>query len=843
MACPRLVKLLPILISGVACAKQDAAAVLANTAADECPLSDAAEGIETLVSFMQTSVVTHRRADDVYSYVEQLLYERSRHGAWWEDSSAVAQQGALPAAMGVTLAEVAQNSSDNIAKSNATLAQPVEDGEGTATEVSPKNEPNALVWSLSVNAGLVGIAVLAGAVLRSCYPALYMRDARARGLSREGCLSGNPAAPAGVFGWMTSSARMSVDDVVMYGGLDQGMFVHFLNLALQILAAVALPALAILMPLHYHYGHNNGVGKLGKLDLMYLKEQHWFHWVHAGLVWYVVLVSELLIFYAHRAFINRRTKWLKEMPAPRATTVLVENIAMGGNTEVGMRDYFDNHVFGRPVVRDAFVVKDTSELLHWIEKLEAANQALERTWQGKVPLNGVGSVLMVRKREAEQQVERLREEIDKTDELNSNSAFVTFDSQREVIAAVKMFPSGDKEDVTVSVPPEPTDVIWSDLMVGGRPRRPWEYLGVLLLAALFAGLVAAGFGIAFASCFETLREKAPFVKSIFGGRTAVLAGPWDGVLAPFALTLLLSFIPSLLMLIFCGCFLSKAQTWLQHRVQRWYFSFTVLIVFGTGIAGAVMRHPEVAEFEDGSVLEHPMNFFTMLARSIPLSAHFYLFYVPFAWSAAAMSITRYGAFFKFLVYRRFYDEMRATQCCEPEDQDYFGIGSRSARMSFMLILALVFSTMCPLVGAFGLVNFGICRLVYPYLFVHAEMEKPDSGGLFWGTMIEHLHLGLFLFIGVMTAVLLDRGNGFGPGLLCAGSFVLLVVVYDFFQREFRWELLEIRQLQESAAAEKRKPTALNYKQPELPPPQVPLVMGTTRLQDAMAAFQTRVGAA
>ena len=53
----------------------------------------------------------------------------------------------------------------------------------------------------------------------------------------------------------------------------------------------------------------------------------WLYWVHACIVWLVVVAVQGWLHQATKEFPPRRWRSLKTMPAPRANTVLVENLS------------------------------------------------------------------------------------------------------------------------------------------------------------------------------------------------------------------------------------------------------------------------------------------------------------------------------------------------------------------------------------------------------------------------------------------------------------------------------------------------------------------------------------
>merc|ERR1719198_1785306 len=115
-----------------------------------------------------------------------------------------------------------------------------------------------------------------------------------------------------------------------------------------------------------------------------------------------------------------------------------------------------------------------------------------------------------------------------------------------------------------------------------------------------------------------------------------------------------------------------------------------------------------------------------------------------------MNLTRYIQLTKFLGFRKLYTEKEAREMSEPEDQDYYGMGSRSARFTINMSIAIVYGTLSPPVMMLTLINFCICRLVYGYLIPFAESKKPDTGGAFYVSQLKHLFVALGIYAVMMT---------------------------------------------------------------------------------------------
>merc|ERR1740123_156971 len=189
-------------------------------------------------------------------------------------------------------------------------------------------------------------------------------------------------------------------------------------------------------------------------------------------------MTQFLIFDAMRRFMDLRACWLADMSAPRATTLLVEEIPEGKNTEAEMRRYFDDLVFRRPSVRVVHVVKDTSELDPLLQRIEVLRLELVKKGPEKPSI-------MAELAGLETSTKILREQLDATDELNTYNAFVTFRDRQDATIALKIFSPDDEEEIVATVPPAPEDVIWRDLLADPVRQTLRDYLGMTCIAGLF----------------------------------------------------------------------------------------------------------------------------------------------------------------------------------------------------------------------------------------------------------------------------------------------------------------------------------------------------------------------
>merc|ERR1711957_1149662 len=158
----------------------------------------------------------------------------------------------------------------------------------------------------------------------------------------------------------------------------------------------------------------------------------------------------------------------------------------------------------------------------------------------------------------------------------------------------------------------------------------------------------------------------------------------EGLAPTMGLQLMVAFLPTILLLIFRSFFILRADAWSQTRLQKWYFWFQIVFVIMITAIG-----DSVVEFTT-TIFTDPIAVFGMLAETMPHATHFYMNFLVLQWTTHAMNLLRYVPLSKFLGFRKvFEDEEDARAKAEPEDQDYYGLGSRSARFTINMVIGNV----------------------------------------------------------------------------------------------------------------------------------------------------------
>lgn len=651
-----------------------------------------------------------------------------------------------------------------------------------------RSDLSAFLSSLMTSTCMVVITMILFSALRLRFPQVYAGKVDADDASKNF---------PGFFAWVLASSRVTSDVVEATAGIDQAMFLEFTNLSLRILFVIGVPMLCIITPLNWAFGGRfarNNI--LSRIEVLNVEDGHpWLFWVHALSVWFVVMAVQRCIFGAMGAFMKRYWAWLREMPTPRATTIMVQNIPVEYRSDDKLENYFNN-LFGARVVSEVHIVKHAPHLAKLMDEHSVMKICLDeahfstRSGAATSFMDMAGSIHDY----AEHNAQRLKELSDQIAEertriqvqaasgaegIYSNSGFVTFNNRREAELALKaMNVAATDTPLVVSVPPDPADVIYKDFRRGAESdQRGQALIGYALIALLFLVYVP---GVAAILAVASLDDKAAHLLGTWmpgPGARAV----WGGILASFCLQVAVSLVPSLLASLFSRFFLMRAESWLQLAIQRWFFHFEmVYVLLVTLVASALMR---LDPRPTGTIKLWPLV--CSFSAALPLATRFYLSYIPVQWLSHATCILRPMQLLKFMVYSSTCGAERAKELSEPEDQDYYGIGTRSARLSFMLVLCLVFCSISPLLCTLGCINFAICRLVYGYLLAFAEKPKAEQGGAFWCAQLQHVQQGMFLYISLMVGILIVRAGTPWPGALAATSGMFMYVSYARFNALLR----------------------------------------------------------
>mmetsp|Transcript_47808 Transcript_47808/g.102477 ORF Transcript_47808/g.102477 Transcript_47808/m.102477 type:complete len:792 (-) Transcript_47808:98-2473(-) len=694
----------------------------------------------------------------------------------------------------------------------------------TGMAMNGEDDWSGFLIALITTCGALGFFLGIGSYLRLRYPLIYSNNVL------KGFAPANP--PPTAFSWLKASLHVTIDEATDSIGLDNAMMLEFTHLGMRIMATIGIPMIIIGGLMNLIFGGNaaendylsylsfgNVCTKESKVDscLTLKRGGPDLYWVHAFMVWGVVYIVQSSVHRAQRDFLPRRFNWLRGLPEKRANTILVTGIPEEFQSDQKLKEFFSTMLPGDDKVAQTYSVKETSGVRGLACELKAARKGLVESKAAWTNAGGTESARpMVREsllgakvdaieyysrrvEELKPVVREAQAEIMKqsmvTGGVNLSTGFVTFRHRHDAEIALRLELSSDQDEWVMLTPPEPTDILWNDLTQDPIAQKGRTIIGYLLLAGFFFAYLPIIIGITNIAKIINLGPFQPI---------------WQGLAPTLGLQFMVAFLPTFLILIFQFFFTVYAEAWTQAKLQKWYFWFQfVFIILATAVG------QNIVEFIK-TLFQDPTSVFAVLSDTMPYATHFYMNFLVLQWFSHGMNFTRAVPLSKFILARALYDDEDARELAEPEDQDYYGIGSRSARWNISLLVGIIFGTLSPPICLFCFMDFLVMRVIYGYLICFAETKKADLGGVFWSQNLRNIFFGNLCYTILMTGVLARRATSWGPAVIAAPTILYVLLSLRRFDEAFSWEKLPFSELM-GALAEKRKTRDMEgtYSQPEL----------------------------
>jgi len=671
----------------------------------------------------------------------------------------------------------------------------------TGMTMNAVGDLEAFVSALITNIVSVLVFWLIFSWLRKTYPIIFY-DNSLKGIT--------PELPETMWGWWGPTLALKIDDIAEQMGLDCAMMIEFTHWAMKLLLWIGIPMFFVIGPINCLFGgYAAGDDHLSYLSFGNVENGSNLYWMHSVVIWYVVIQVRNAVYRGMKEFLPRRVKWLRTMPLIRSNTILVESIPDEYQTEKNLADFWKK-LLPHVTIKSTYIAKDTVELKSIMAVKNAAKTCLQKA---ENVLANTGERPTIKEsffgerkdeiehwqKKIEEANEQIKAERDRINEdaktpggVNSSSGFVTFSSSSDAELALRLSGiSHDSDAWELYSPPSPTDILWDDLTQDDTAQEFRTMIGWVCVVALYFAYMPCVIGI---TNIAKVLDWGPL---------------WQGLAPTLGLQVMVAFLPTFLLLIFRSFFTLRADAFAQHKLQVWYFWFQIVfVVLATAVGQNVRGFMQ-------TLAEKPFAIFGVMAKTMPYATHFYMNFLVLAWATHAMGMMRYVPLTKYKVALKIWDEQGAKQVAEPEDQDYYGMGGRSARWAIFMTIGIVYGTLSPPINMLCLGNFAVSRIAYGYLMVFAETKKPDLGGVFFVKQMEHILVALIIYGILMTGVLMQRAATYGPGIIAAGALVFAIFANARFHQSFNWEKLPFEELANDETKYKHKEETGVYVQSEM----------------------------
>ncbi|KAI9683059.1 MAG: hypothetical protein M1822_006254 [Bathelium mastoideum] len=352
-----------------------------------------------------------------------------------------------------------------------------------------------------------------------------------------------------------------------------------------------------------------------------------------------------------------------------------------------------------------------------------------------------------------------------------NSVFVEFETMNEAQAAF--------QSVTHHLPlhmsprfigVKPKEVIWSNLKI-----KWWERVVRRLVAnfSITALIIFWSIPVAFVGAISNVQAltgiKAFSWLSFLNDIPPVVLGVVNGLLPSVLLAVLMALLPMFLR------FMAKvsgdpSQSAIELTTQNYYFAFQVVQVFLVATIGSAAASSAV------QIVKNPSSVTSLLSKQIPKASNFYLSYIILQGlgvvAGTLVSIT--GLVVAFAL-AKILDTTPRKMYKRWKTLGSMGMGTVYPIYTNLLVIALCYACIAPLVLAFAAIGLALFWVAYRYEFLFVMDVGADAKGLFYPQALQHLFVGLYIAeICLLGLFATQLGH---PGAI--GPFIMMVIAVIF----------------------------------------------------------------
>ncbi|OJJ50831.1 hypothetical protein ASPZODRAFT_11678 [Penicilliopsis zonata CBS 506.65] len=684
---------------------------------------------------------------------------------------------------------------------------------------STSSSASSLVTTLILS-GIPAIAFVVGfIILRRSYRRQYMPRTYLGVLDEH---ERTPATPTGLWNWVKEMYKLPDTYVLQHHSLDAYLFLRFVKLASIMCLVGCLITWPVLFPLNATGGGTKK--QLDILSMSNIKDQfaryygHCFcAWAYVGYIFYTV-TREYIFFITLRQAYALSPAYASRMSS---RTVLFTAVTP---------DYLDRdkirQMFGAEKVKNVWIATDTSDLEDKVKqrdgaamKLEAAEtklirkanaarlKAIKKGHADQTALDNAASdeaddesgsiaarwirpkdrpthrlTMLIGKKVdtinwARSEIERLSPEIEELQAKHRagdadmiSSVFVEFHRQTDAQSAYQSV----AHNLPLHMSPRyiglnPNQVIWSNLRIKWWERlvRYSATMALVVAMIIFWAIPVAVVGSI--SNINYLTDKVHFL-SFINKLPSFLLGIITGYLPTILMAVLMALVPIFLRLMAkMGGAASLAEV--ELTVQNWYFAFEVVQVF------LVVTIASSASSVVTKIIQDPTSAANLLANNIPLASNFYISYIVLqGLSFAAGALLQISGLIVGMILSKLFDSTPRKMYNRWSNLSGLGWGTIVPAISLLLVIAITYSCIAPLVLGFATVGLYLFYFAYRYNLLYVSNATIDTQGKIYARALQHTLVGCYL---LMVCLIGLFAIGSASNTMAVGPLVLMIIFLVF----------------------------------------------------------------
>ncbi|KZV92781.1 DUF221-domain-containing protein [Exidia glandulosa HHB12029] len=628
-----------------------------------------------------------------------------------------------------------------------------------------------------------------------------------------------PKISDGFFDWLSPLIHTKEPELLDKIGLDATTFLRFLRLMRWLFLSISILLCAMVLPVNITYSLQHIPAKQRDvLSILTIRDVGGnLLYIHVAATYVVTGMVFGFVWWHWKAMVRLRNQWFESDEYQKsfyARTLMIMDVPRKMQTDEGLQSLLLSlqmpypttavHI-GRKVGKLPELVEYHNDAVRELETylvryLKGGRIGKKRPTISKGGACGCGGekkdaidFYTAKLKKTEAAVEQWRNDIDLRQAESYGFASLASVPYAHIVA--RLMASKHPKGTTVTLAPNPKDIIWGNLNMSPAERASKRTVGFLWLS-LVASLNTVPLLII--SFFANLAALAAYVP---------LLNDW-GQASPFTYNLASAVLPPTISAIF-GYFLpiimrklSKYQgattrTRLDRAVVARYFAFLVLsqlVIFSligviftsvTEIVKAVGKHLSV-----GDILKNLNKLPDSIHRTYIQQSNYWLTFFPLRGFLAVFDLAQVlklvWTSIKTHVFGRTPRDIR--EWTKPPDFEY---AIYYCNLLFMGTVGFTFAPLAPLVAVAAAVVFWVSSAVYKYQLMYIFVTKIESGGRLWNVVINRLLFSL-LFMHLLMTLTIGLRIGFTswtwiatipPMLAVAGFKKYLTATFD---NQFRY---------------------------------------------------------
>ncbi|KAI1350376.1 hypothetical protein F5Y01DRAFT_286606 [Xylaria sp. FL0043] len=622
-----------------------------------------------------------------------------------------------------------------------------------------------------------------------------------------------PPVDKGVFSWVAPVVKTREQVLAEKIGVDATLFLRFTKMSRNLMIVLSVISLGVYIPINVVQNtHNNAIDHSNVfISLTPLGVWGAACWAHVIVSYAFDCIICFFIWWNYRAVARLRRDYFDSpeyQDSLHSRTLMITDIPLKYRTDAGVSQIVDqvNNVGHH----SGIVARNVKGLPELIEEHDEAIKELEsilakymknpdklppkrprcKTQKGDPCYGEVTKVDAIEYLTS--RIERLKADIiEKRKSVDQQKAlsygFVSYPSIEEAhntaFAARKKHPQG----TTIQLAPKPSDLIWENLPLD-RHRRRWgavmNNFWVVVLTAIWTvpnALIAV-----FLANLNNLGSVWPSFQNELLKHSKAW-GAVQGILAPLVTTLFYLVLPVIFrrLSVYAGDYSRTARE--RHVTQKLYafFIFNNLIVFS--LFSTAWKYVAAVKNAEGdsdvwSAIVNSDPFGNLLTAFCDVSP-FWLNYLLQRNFGAALDLSQLIKLTQGYVTRKLFSPTprERIELSAPPPFDYAAYYNN---FLFYTTIALVFAPFQPLVLPVTAFYFALDTFTKSYLLLYVFVTKHESGGAFWGILVNRMLFATLLANVVTTIFIVARRESITQVILMAPLLVIIAAFKWYCRRAF-----------------------------------------------------------